>query len=1093
MQFFNKMHLVVKSLLMRKLIAALLFTIFVSVSVVAQQWDRHMQVRKMDIQVKAGPFTATTFIEMEFYNPTDTEMEGLYTFYLEPNQAITAFQLDLFGKFRDGSIEERWKASNAYNTIVGKRVDPALLQMDHLGRYSLRIYPVPAKSSRSITMTIEQLLTYKNDSLFYRLPLAIKDTIERFKTTINVARYGNMPVTGNGLLKNYSFTDTGNSYSLSAEKIDTKADQPINFSTVLPASEPVVCTKRVNEKTYFAVRFKPGLQKEYNIHPGKITVFWDVSASGATRDIAKEISFLENYITFHKISRLTIITFNHKLKDTLVFNPGNPDENSWSGYLRSVEYEGGKQLGCLNFSNIPADAILVFSNGFNSFGSSVPVPGYTHVYCLNSSSYHDSKRLSEVVGQSGGRVIDLYRVSIEEAIQKASYARNILFAVTASYGKVHIDQRLGELEGNVLTVTGYIDSYSDDVSFHFGNRNRKMLSKKVSLDEGRSGGCEMTNIGRIAMLEAFPAVNRKYNWYELLEFGKKEKVVTLNTSYIVLEKLEDYIKFNITPPKELESQCDMNLFVDAAEKRKKAYKIQTEFDILSAVVSTYNERIKWWGNAEPPLVFTKEKFEEREIAKANSLNKEANVNQGGNTNAGTTDFPAGAKVVMGTEVVVTALGQTRQSKELTYSVAKVRYAELTQAKPVNLQNGLTGKVSGLQVQSVNTSVFADTRITLRGIRSLTGDNQPMLVLDGLPLPLGHINRINPNDVVDVTILKSASSTAIYGPDGANGAIIVNTKRGNRWRNPLLEYRGLYKLKECEDVEYLERIKEATFKDKIPVYKKLKEENRSSTLFYIDMAEYLLRSGYEKEALSIIYSAADVSHGDSRVLKSMGYVLEAAKKFEEALKVYQYVLAADSNDIHAYRDLALVYYQQKDYQRSIEIYYQGLTRNFEEREAGGRIMKAAMLQEMSAIISIHKSSVNLSEINMQIVKPLPVDLRITLDCNVGDLYGNMSVMEPGGAVCSYYDCVTKNGGRISTDDILRNINISSEEYQVKKAKEGKYRIRLNYVDSWYGSSSYPAMIKIVVFKNLGKANQSVTVENAIMNNQFGLVEIGEVKW
>jgi len=132
-----------------------------------------------------------------------------------------------------------------------------------------------------------------------------------------------------------------------------------------------------------------------------------------------------------------------------------------------------------------------------------------------------------------------------------------------------------------------------------------------------------------------------------------------------------------------------------------------------------------------------------------------------------------------TAVVVTGLGQQRQAKELGYSTAKVKAPELTQAKVVNLQNGLTGKVSGLNIQTVNNGVFADTRITLRGIRSLTGNNQPMLVLDGVPISLGYISSINPNDIADVTILKSSSSTAIYGPDGVNGAIVITTKRGSK--------------------------------------------------------------------------------------------------------------------------------------------------------------------------------------------------------------------------------------------------------------------------------------------------------------------------
>lgn len=135
------------------------------------------------------------------------------------------------------------------------------------------------------------------------------------------------------------------------------------------------------------------------------------------------------------------------------------------------------------------------------------------------------------------------------------------------------------------------------------------------------------------------------------------------------------------------------------------------------------------------------------------------------------------------EVVVTALGVSKQPKELGYSVARVKAAELTQAKVTNLQNGLVGKVSGLNVSTVNNGVFANTRIVLRGIRSLTGNNQPLLVVDGSPISLGFINSINPNDVENVNVLKGANAAALYGPEGVNGVIVVTTKKGSGRNKP----------------------------------------------------------------------------------------------------------------------------------------------------------------------------------------------------------------------------------------------------------------------------------------------------------------------
>lgn len=137
-----------------------------------------------------------------------------------------------------------------------------------------------------------------------------------------------------------------------------------------------------------------------------------------------------------------------------------------------------------------------------------------------------------------------------------------------------------------------------------------------------------------------------------------------------------------------------------------------------------------------------------------------------------------------TEVVVTtALGVKKQPRELGYSVAKIDNKEITQANPVNVQNGLTGKVSGLNISTVNNGVFADTRITLRGIRSLTGNNQPLLVLDGSPVALSQLNNLNPNDVEDITVLKGANAASLYGPDGVNGVIYVKTKRGSKTGAP----------------------------------------------------------------------------------------------------------------------------------------------------------------------------------------------------------------------------------------------------------------------------------------------------------------------
>lgn len=129
-----------------------------------------------------------------------------------------------------------------------------------------------------------------------------------------------------------------------------------------------------------------------------------------------------------------------------------------------------------------------------------------------------------------------------------------------------------------------------------------------------------------------------------------------------------------------------------------------------------------------------------------------------------------------TEVVVTSFGVQRQAAQLGFSTTKVSGADINTAKPISVANGLTGKVSGLEISTVNAGIFAPTRITLRGNRSLTGNNQPLIVVDG-SIYYSDISTLNPEDIASTDVLKGSSASAVYGSDASNGVIVITTKHG----------------------------------------------------------------------------------------------------------------------------------------------------------------------------------------------------------------------------------------------------------------------------------------------------------------------------
>ncbi|MCD7721605.1 MAG: SusC/RagA family TonB-linked outer membrane protein [Prevotellaceae bacterium] len=155
------------------------------------------------------------------------------------------------------------------------------------------------------------------------------------------------------------------------------------------------------------------------------------------------------------------------------------------------------------------------------------------------------------------------------------------------------------------------------------------------------------------------------------------------------------------------------------------------------------------------------------------------------------------------EVVVTAMGITRSQKALGYSATTVKGDEIMKAQTTNVADALAGKVAGVQVSTTSADPGSVSNIIIRGFSSINGDNQPLYVVDGVPLQqgmvsneqvnisTGGISNISADDIESMTVLKGAAATALYGSRAANGVIVITTKKGAKGtdRNFTLSYNG----------------------------------------------------------------------------------------------------------------------------------------------------------------------------------------------------------------------------------------------------------------------------------------------------------------
>lgn len=134
-----------------------------------------------------------------------------------------------------------------------------------------------------------------------------------------------------------------------------------------------------------------------------------------------------------------------------------------------------------------------------------------------------------------------------------------------------------------------------------------------------------------------------------------------------------------------------------------------------------------------------------------------------------------------TEVIVTAAGLASSRKSLGTAVTTIKASQLTEAKATNIAAGLQGKVPGIQINSTSGGTNPNYRVVLRGMRSLTGNNEALIVLDNVIVPNSVLGNLNPEDVEDVQVLQGASAAALYGSDASNGALIIRTKKGKKGR------------------------------------------------------------------------------------------------------------------------------------------------------------------------------------------------------------------------------------------------------------------------------------------------------------------------
>lgn len=734
----------------KRLILILSFLSFVSTSVFAQLGiptiqsssadGKDIELRDLKVNVDVIGNVATTTFDMTFYNPTTRTLEGEFNFPLAEGQTVSRYALDINGKLREGVVVEKEKGRVTFEKKVREGVDPGLLEMTAGNNFRTRIYPFSPKGTRRVVVACEQELTSSNGKRFYSLPMQTDSKIANFTLETNVRNEPNEPVVSQGSISGVKFNskDQGFVSQLVRKNITLKKGLFLEF----PQSDfPKIYTENAGLDTYFYI-YSPVKPKNVleKAKPSGVTVIYDVSSSSQDRNLDRDFDFLESYAQAQGISDVRLVTFSYRQHlDTMC------KVKDVRKIIRTdiPIFDGATQLGSVDLSKYGTDEILFFSDGMGNIGKDTLSLAKGSVITVNSNPMADHNFLRLVALKNGGTYINLCSLNNAEAVNLLTH-QEFQF-IKAKYDADRISEVYPSVPTRVIesfSISGIMKTKEADITLYYGFGNR--VTDSVTCHVSAIDPVRANNVKRIWAQKKLAELDfdSEKNKREIIELSKQYGIVTRNTSLIVLETVNDYVRYEITPPEEL-----MDQYLRMMASKPKTASNDTSY--RTGILAVRKDFLQWWNtkydpNAKPP----KESHKVSNVVNPSILASEDSVEP---VEMEMVDEDSGELAEF---VVTTDYGHRRESRrDMTGSVSQVEAEALHGAPSASVENALAGRVSGIRVSSAESS-------SRRTSQQRNGDGSSASSAEGGGNASVQVQYWNP-DVPYLSELKSVRSEQMY--------------------------------------------------------------------------------------------------------------------------------------------------------------------------------------------------------------------------------------------------------------------------------------------------------------------------------------------
>ncbi|WP_263832663.1 VIT domain-containing protein [Sulfurospirillum oryzae] len=563
-----------------------------------------VQINALHVETEVIGAIVTSHVTLTFYNPNNNELEGNLEFPLREGQVIESFALESLDEshtMMPSSAIEKQRGEEVFEAIERRNADPALLSQTVSNNFKLRLYPILPKKQRTIRLDIVETLSPNNSGYFtYYTPLSFEiPSLKKSSFTLSLYGISKENLIKKGMLEESTISALKNGIKINSQKPLSKlTKRPIALWK--PSIESHTIVSSFEDERYFVSEL-PLHWISLSQKPAKnLALIWDASSSGEKRDHAKELALLETYfkqLPKEETSHVSLSIVRNEAEPLLLFDIQGSDWAQLRHVLETIAYDGATNAGAWSVpKELPKSesVALLFSDGLANWKEMSEISSPVPLYTINASPFNNSLFLQQLAESNNGQFLDILTLSKEEALERITRRTTRITNMTGNNVDALVLNSCYPEHGRI-TISGKLLSDKATLTLTRQNPDGNSINQTFVLHtqdatQHPSFAARQWAKQRITQLEAQSHLHKA----EIIRLGKKFGLVTAYTSLIVLENFEEYLRYDVLPPK---GQMREAFFEIKARNELNSHAQKSQH--LDHLVSRFNDKVLWWGKEFP--------------------------------------------------------------------------------------------------------------------------------------------------------------------------------------------------------------------------------------------------------------------------------------------------------------------------------------------------------------------------------------------------------------------------------------------------------------------------------------------------------------